>query len=97
MRRPAKAVVEKAIRDSGGNLSAAAVMLGCSRAALYTWIYQFGLERLAGVQLEPVRSVAVGEHPRAASFQAAGGSPPLAPDPRDRYGPGLLRRGGRGH
>lgn len=47
--RPDRAVVKKAIHDSGGNLSRAVALLGCSRQTLYTWIYQLGLERIAGI------------------------------------------------
>jgi hypothetical protein len=47
--RPSRGVVEKAIRDSGGNISRAAGLLGSSRQSLYTWIYQYDLVRLAGV------------------------------------------------
>ena len=50
--RPDRAVVKKAILDSGGNLTESAILLGCSRTALYTWIYQFGLEKFAGVRLD---------------------------------------------
>lgn len=48
-KRPEKAEVERAIRDTGGNLSAAAVRLACSRQTLYTWVYQYQLDRLAGI------------------------------------------------
>ena len=50
--RPERAVVKKAIVDAGGNKRKAAILLGCSRQSLYTWIYQFGLERLAGVCID---------------------------------------------
>ena len=56
MKRPPKSHVEAAIREAGGNLSRAAGRIGCSRTVLYTWIYQYGLDRLAGVvPLEAVR------------------------------------------
>jgi len=48
-KRPEKADVERAIRETGGKLSAAAIRRGCSRQTLYTWIYQFDLTRLAGI------------------------------------------------
>lgn len=47
--RPDRAVVKKALVDAGGDKSRAAALLGCSRPTLYTWIYQLGLERLAGI------------------------------------------------
>lgn len=50
--RPDRAVVKKAIDDAKGNLSRAAVLLGCSRPTLYTWIYQLGLERHAGICID---------------------------------------------
>lgn len=48
--RPDRSIVKKAIVDAKGNLSKAAALLGCSRTTLYTWIYQLGLEREAGVR-----------------------------------------------
>jgi len=50
--RPDRAVVKKAIVDAANNLRKAAALLGCSRQTLYTWIYQLGLERFAGVCLD---------------------------------------------
>jgi hypothetical protein len=50
--RPERAVVKKAIVDAGGNKRRAAELLGCTRQSLYTWIYQFGLERMAGVCMD---------------------------------------------
>lgn len=50
--RPDRAIVQKAIRDAAGNLSRAAAILGCSRQTLYTWVYQLGLEKLAGIRLD---------------------------------------------
>lgn len=50
--RPDRGIVQKAIRDAGGNLSKTAAILGCSRQTLYTWIYQFGLEKLAGIRID---------------------------------------------
>jgi len=50
--RPDRAVVKKAIVDTANNLSRAAALLGCSRQTLYTWIYQLGLERFAGVCMD---------------------------------------------
>src|SRR3972149_490252 len=50
--RPDRAVVKKAIQDAEGNLSRASVLLGCTRPTLYTWIYQHGLQRLAGIRLD---------------------------------------------
>ncbi len=47
--RPDRVVVKKALIDAGGDKSRAAALLGCSRPTLYTWIYQLGLERLAGI------------------------------------------------
>lgn len=49
--RPERAVVKKAIQDAEGNLTRTATLLGCSRQTLYVWIYQFGLDRLAGIRL----------------------------------------------
>lgn len=43
-------MLKKAIQDAGGNLTRAAALLGCTRQTLYTWIYQNGLDRLAGVR-----------------------------------------------
>ena len=48
--RPERSIVKKAIQDTGGNLARAAALLGCTRQTLYTWIYQLGLERLAGIR-----------------------------------------------
>ena len=53
-KRPARAVLEKAIRDSGGNLTKTASALGCSRPSIYTWCYQFGLDKLAGIESRDV-------------------------------------------
>ncbi len=50
--RPERSVVKKAIVDAGGNKRKAAELLGCTRQSLYTWIYQYGLERLAGVCMD---------------------------------------------
>lgn len=49
--RPPKADIEAAIREAGGNLSAAARALGCSRPTLYSWLWRYGdpLPRLAGL------------------------------------------------
>ena len=55
--RPDRVIVKKAIQDSGGNLTQAAVLLGCTRQTLYTWIYQHGLERLAGVRMDEQHQV----------------------------------------
>lgn len=71
-KRPPKAQVEAAIRAADGNLTSAASILGCSRAALYTWVYQYGLDRLAGVvPLEAVRSSTKngGDIPRAVTVK----------------------------
>jgi hypothetical protein len=48
--RPERSIVKKAIVDAKGNLSKTAALLGCSRTTLYTWIYQLGLEREAGIR-----------------------------------------------
>lgn len=50
--RPERAVVKKAIQDTDGNLRRSAALLGCTRQTLYTWIYQLGLERLAGIRMD---------------------------------------------
>lgn len=50
--RPDRVVVKKAIEDAEGNLSRAALLLGCTRQTLYTWIYQHGLEKIAGVRMD---------------------------------------------
>jgi transposase-like protein len=50
--RPDRAIVQQAIRDARGNLSRTATILGCSRQTLYTWIYQLGLEKLAGIRID---------------------------------------------
>ena len=50
--RPDRAIVKKAIQDAGGNLTRAAGLLGCTRQTLYTWIYQHGLERHAGIRMD---------------------------------------------
>jgi len=44
--------VKKAIQDAEGNLTRAAARLGCTRQTLYTWIYQHGLDRLAGIRMD---------------------------------------------
>jgi hypothetical protein len=48
-KRPPRADVEAAIRATRGNLTRAAASLRCSRQALYEWIWQLGLQHLAGV------------------------------------------------
>jgi hypothetical protein len=48
-KRPARADVEAAIRAGRGNLTRAAASLHCSRQSLYAWIWQLGLQHLAGV------------------------------------------------
>lgn len=50
--RPERAVVKKALIDCDGNKVKASALLGCTRQSLYTWIYQYGLERLAGVRMD---------------------------------------------
>lgn len=50
--RPDRSVVKKALIDARGDKTKAAALLGCSRQSLYTWIYQHGLERLAGISLD---------------------------------------------
>ena len=50
--RPERSIVKKAIQDTGGNLARSAALLGCTRQTLYTWIYQHGLQRLAGIRLD---------------------------------------------
>ncbi len=50
--RPERSIVKKAIQDADGNLSQASSLLGCTRQTLYTWIYQHGLERLAGIRMD---------------------------------------------
>jgi len=50
--RPDRVVVKKALQDAEGNLTRTATRLGCSRQTLYVWIYQLGLERLAGIRLD---------------------------------------------
>lgn len=50
--RPDRGIVKKAITDAGGNMSRAAALLGCTRQTLYTWCYQLGLERFAGIRLD---------------------------------------------
>ena len=45
-------MVKKAIVDAGGNKAKAAALLGCTRQSLYTWIYQYGLDKLAGVRMD---------------------------------------------
>ena len=63
-RRPTREALEAVIRDTGGNLTAAAGRLGCTRQTVYVWIYQHGLDRLAGVRsLEAVQNAA-GDEPR---------------------------------
>src|SRR3990172_665971 len=48
--RPDRAIVKKAIVETGGNLSRASAILGCSRQTLYTWCYQLSLVREAGIR-----------------------------------------------
>lgn len=55
--RPDRAIVKKAISDAEGNLSRAAALLGCTRQTLYTWLYQHGLERFAGVRMDRRREL----------------------------------------
>lgn len=50
--RPDRAVVIQAIRDEEGKMSRVALRLGCSRQTLYTWVYQYGLEKLAGIRID---------------------------------------------
>lgn len=50
--RPDRAIVKRAIVDAGNNLRLASSLLGCTRQTLYTWIYQLGLERFAGVRMD---------------------------------------------
>lgn len=50
--RPDRGIVKKAIEDAEGNLTKAAILLGCTRQTLYTWIYQLSLERLAGIRMD---------------------------------------------
>jgi hypothetical protein len=50
--RPERAVVKKAIVDAENNLRKTAMLLGCSRTTLYTWIYQLGLDRFAGIRTD---------------------------------------------
>ena len=50
--RPDRAIVIAAIRKAGGNMSKTAGILGCSRQTLYTWCYQLGLEKLAGIRID---------------------------------------------
>ena len=58
-RRPTRAQLEALIREEGGNLSAVSRRLGVSRQTTYTWVYQLGLDRLAGIEpLEVVRAPA---------------------------------------
>jgi transposase-like protein len=74
--RPDRAVVKKAIQDAEGNLSRAAALLGCTRQTLYTWIYQLGLERLAGVRMDSRDGLDKHRRPdrRHASTNQTGGS-----------------------
>jgi regulatory Fis family protein len=55
--RPDRAIVKKAIADAENNLRKAAQLLGCSRTTLYTWIYQLGLDRFAGIRPDTRASV----------------------------------------
>jgi len=64
-KRPPRAAVEAAIKDAGGNLTRAAASLHCTRASLYTWVYQFGLDKLAGIALIDAESVKVTVQPSA--------------------------------
>lgn len=59
--RPERSIVKKAIVDAGGNLSKAAALLGCSRTTLYTWVYQLGLERAAGIRPDRRDELDIGE------------------------------------
>jgi len=68
--KPARSAVEKAIRESGGNLSRAASLLGCSRPTLYKWIDLHDLTRLAGIRREPPVNTVDDRHARIAG-QAA--------------------------
>jgi regulatory Fis family protein len=52
--KPAKAIVEQAIRQAKGRLSRAAALLGCSRQTLYTWIYQYDLAEMAGIRQDEI-------------------------------------------
>lgn len=46
---PDRAIVKRAIDEAKGNISKTAARLGCSRTTLYSWIYQLGLEKYAGI------------------------------------------------
>ena len=67
MKRPPKTLVEAAIRAglSGDrpSLSKAAAILACSRPSLYTWIYQYGLQRLAGIRVDSLDGVECKDSP----------------------------------
>jgi len=48
-RRPSRTDLEALLRETGGNIAKTSCRIGCSRTTLYTWIYQLGLDRLAGI------------------------------------------------
>ena len=48
--------IEGNIRKAKGKIARAAVLLGCSRSTIYTWIYQLGLEKMAQVGWETRRA-----------------------------------------
>lgn len=51
-KRPDEATVRAAISETKGNMTHAAERLGVTRQSLYTWVYQFGLERFVGIDLK---------------------------------------------
>lgn len=52
-KRPDESTVRAAITETGGNLTRAAERLGVTRQSLYTWVYQYGLDRFVGIDAPP--------------------------------------------
>jgi transposase-like protein len=49
-RRPSRAALEQAIRETEGNVTRLADRIGASRQTLYVWIYQLDLAGVAGIR-----------------------------------------------
>lgn len=49
MQRPDRGTLASLIRETGGNMTRLAALLNCSKPTVYKWVYQLGLDGLAGV------------------------------------------------
>jgi transposase-like protein len=59
--RPTRAVIERLIRESAGNMTHLAARLGCTRQTCYTWVYQLGLQDVVGMRLADEEQAGDGE------------------------------------